>query len=74
MTNGLGQQQFNLFNLSAAREHLPQFQSEIGIYVLSCFRGRRRLRIPGATCYVDCSSRIFREVIYLESFPFYRFR
>lgn len=65
MTSGLGQQQFNLSNLSA-REHLLRFQ----IFISLRFRGKERPRIPSAARYVDCSSRTFREAaIYLESYP-----
>lgn len=65
MTSGLGQQQFNLSNLSA-REHLLRFR----IFVSSHFRDKERPRILSAARYLDCSSRTFREAaIYPESYP-----
>jgi len=64
MTNGLGQQQFNLSNLSA-REHLLQFR----IFVYHRFRDKQWPRVLSAR-YVDCSSGTFREAaIYPESYP-----
>lgn len=72
MTNGLGQQQFNLSNLTA-REHLLRFR----MFVYHRFRGEEQPWIPSAARYVDRFEYNFLRSGHLswkQSGVFYRFR